>query len=58
MKRLGVEIRSALVEHVGGEAADARLVGGILRRTSGEGKLQRDQRHGGVLNEPGFDAAG
>ena len=33
------------------------LSGGILRGAAGEGIFHRDQRHGGVLHEPGLDAA-
>ena len=55
---LGIEIARALVEQIGDHVADAGLAGRILRRAAAEGKFHRDQRHGGVLHEPGFDAAG
>ena len=54
---LGIQISRAFVQRVGGEAAGAGFVGGVLRRAAGEGIFHRDQRHGGVLNQPGFNAA-
>ena len=47
----------ALVEQAGDHVADAGLAGRVLRRAAAEGIFHRDQRHGGVLHEPGFDAA-
>ena len=58
MERLGVEIARTLVEQVGDQIADAGLVDRVLRGAAGEGIFHRDQRHGRVLHEPGFDAAG
>ncbi len=58
VKGLGIEIARAFVEQIGDHVADAGLVGGILRRAAAEGIFHRDQRHGGVLHEPGLDAAG
>ena len=58
MERLGVEVAGAFVEQVGHQIADAGLVGRVLRGAAGEGIFHRDQRNGGVLHEPGFDAAG
>ena len=43
---------------LGDHVADAGLVGRVLRRAAAERIFHRDQRHGGVLHEPGLDAAG
>ena len=55
---LGIQFLGSLVEQAGDHVADAGLVGRILRRAAAEGIFHRDQRHGGVLHEPGLDAAG
>ena len=54
----GIEVARTFVERVGDQIADAGLVGRVLRRAAAEGIFHRDQRHGGVLHEPGLDAAG
>ena len=56
VKCLGIQIAGALVDQVGDEIANAGLVGRILGRAAAEGIFHRDQRHGGILHEPGFDA--
>ena len=58
MEGLGIQIAGAFVEQVGDHVADAGLVGRILGRAAAEGIFHRNQRHGGVLHEPGLDAAG
>ncbi len=55
---LGIEIAGAFVEQVGDQIADAGLAGRILAGAAAEGIFHRDQRHGRILHEPGFDAAG
>ena len=55
---LGIQFARALIEQIGDQTADAGLVGRVLRRAADEGIFHRDQRHGGVLHEPGLDAAG
>ena len=57
MKTIGVEVAGAFVEHVGDHVADAGFVRGILGGAAGEGIFHRHQRHGGILHEPGYDAA-
>ena len=58
MERLGIEIARALIEQIGDHVADAGFAGRVLGRAAAEGIFHRDQRHGGVLHEPGLDAAG
>jgi hypothetical protein len=58
VKGLGIQFAGALVEQVGDQIADPGLVGGILGGAAAEGIFHRNQRHGGVLHEPGLDAAG
>jgi hypothetical protein len=58
MEAARVEIGGAFVQRVGDEITDTGLVGGVLRCTALEGIFHRDHRHGGILHEPGFDAAG
>ncbi len=58
VKGLGIEIAGALVEQAGDQIADAGLAGRVLAGAAAEGIFHRDQRHGRVLHEPGFDAAG
>ena len=58
MEGLGIEIAGAFIEQAGDHVADAGLAGRVLGGAAGEGIFHRDQRHGGVLHEPGLDAAG
>ena len=58
MESVGIEVAGALVKQVGHQIGDPWLVGRVLRAAAGEGIFHRDQRHGGVLDEPGLDAAG
>jgi len=58
VESLRIQIARALIKQVGDQIADAGLVGRILRRAAAEGIFHRDQRYGGILHEPGLDAAG
>ncbi len=58
MEGLGIEIAGTFVEQAGDHVADAGLAGRVLGRAAAEGIFHRDQGHGGVLHEPGLDAAG
>ena len=58
MKGLGIQIARTFIEQAGDHVADAGLAGGILRGAAAKGVFHRDQGHGGVLHEPGLDAAG
>ena len=58
VKGLGIEIAGAFIEQAGDHVADAGLVGRVLRGAAAEGIFHRDQGNGGVLHEPGLDAAG
>ena len=58
MEGLGIEVTRAFIEQVGDQIADPGLVGRILRGAAAKGIFHRDQRHGGILHEPGLDAAG
>ncbi len=55
---LGIQIARTFIDQVGNHIADAWLVGRVLGRAAAEGILHRNQRHGGVLHEPGLDASG
>jgi hypothetical protein len=55
---LGIEIAGSLVEQAGDQVADAGLARWVLGGAAAEGIFHRDQGHGGVLHEPGLDAAG
>ena len=55
---LGIEIAGPFVDQAGDHVADAGLAGRILARAAAEGILHRDHGDGGVLHEPGLDAAG
>ena len=55
---LGIEIAGAFIEQAGDHVADAGLAGRVLRGAAAKGIFHRDQGHGGVLHEPGLDAAG
>ena len=57
MEGFGIQIARTLVEQIANQIADPGLVGRVLGRTASEGIFHRDQRHGGFLHEPGFDAA-
>ena len=57
MKGLGIEIAGALVEQAGDHVADAGFACRVLGGAAAEGIFHRDQGHGGVLHEPGLDAA-
>ena len=54
---LGIEVTRAFIEQIGDQIADAGFVGRVLRGAAVEGIFHRDQRHGGILHEPGLDAA-
>ncbi len=56
-KGLIVEFAGAFVEQPGREIGDARLRLRVLRGTAGKGEVHRDQGNGGVLHQPGLDAA-
>lgn len=55
---LGIKVAGAFIEQIRNHVADAGLAGRILRRAAAEGVFHRNQRHGGVLHEPGFDTSG
>ena len=57
MEGLGIEVARAFIDQVGDHVADAGLVGRVLGRAAAERVFHRDQRHGGVLHEPGLDTA-
>ncbi len=58
MEGLGIEIAGTLIEQVGDQIADAGLRRRVLAGAATEGIFHRDQGHGRILDEPGFDAAG
>ncbi len=58
MEAARVEIAGALIDQIGDQMADAGLVGRVLGGAAIKAEFHGDQRHGGVLHEPGFDAAG
>ena len=57
VKGLGIEIAGAFVEQAGDQVADAGLAVRVLGGAAAEGIFHRDQGHGGVLHEPGFDTS-